>query len=875
MKKITIILFFFPFILKAQTADSTKDISVQENTGGVWNIEMLGVNKKNTPAKNAYWLQKAIDKIHIKEIVVTSDSANTEFLLGNNINLKGKTLVFKNGCSINGSKAITLDSAVVDGNYNDKMFGININLTNPKTSGKYFSVNWLGLKALGVSGPNNDRAVIRKFKDLHKLNLIFPGPAGYLVDTTFFIHRDNNLDQSNSKLIVNNSWRGVGLQIGDSLLTYRPYGGVWNVRVENSVFAPTFTAADTNHIGVLIVNAEEVEDVNIINVNGFYNAFVLRGHNNGCVGNNIKVTKTNNSINHIVIENKGSGWVNGNALYVSHVRNQSGFNLSLRTTAITIGNPNYRWICEGNRIIGGVYELNNTSLGRLCYIRFGMSNELRLDYLEANGNIAMYVGTNPQNANNHVYLGHTSGPAQELKSDSGVFAGNSVRSARSLALTDNFSPIYNIPDLSAITAVSNALGSISIGGGLNAVATYIYGRVLDSLGSAYWEDGYLVLDKISYAIGTGHINTEDCKEFVVRANTKKGFEGKIHIKQYDSLGNIINNGNFMDRVKATNTSYWDAGYFGGSWEVGVTSRNYNGDIRFIVSDRCKRIQVFFKAGSSAPLKIRGFYIGAADFGHVPVYANIGTAIRVRQQPTIGNYEAGMEMVDFNTTKSKMWKVLRSGTLRKNLLIANLTYTNNNNKVYIDVHNDSVQVGDWLQVGLGDPRRVIGKKGTDTLIMDNVVSGTGTAAISFAAPLFLEIREGGNSRPGREVNTTENDYLAGSIDIDTSVVVGKSNIKFNEKYIHFMYTKVKGVVSYTVYANVTGISATSNRRFSIPFTSFPITPNGTMLGGTIIGSSNTGSCLGYIYDNRGKTGFFWDETGTYTTVITATGHYTTD
>lgn len=806
-------------------------IYIRQNTGGVWNIEACGVNKNNTAAKNAYWLQKAVDRPYIKEIIVTSDSANTVFQIASNVNLRGKTLTFKNGCTIDGSVSVTIDSAVVRGELTSQMFGININLTNVKSADKYFSVNWLGLKAEGTSGPNNSRAVIRKFKDLHKLNLIFPDPAGYLVDTTFFIHRDNNLDQSNSQLIVNNNWRGVGLQIGDSLLTYRPYGGVWNVRVGNSVFAPTFTTADSNHIGVLIVNAEEVEDVNIVYVNGFYNAFVLRGHNNGCVGNKIKVTKTNNSINHIVLENRGGGWTNGNILSVGHARNQTGFNLSLRATAITIGNPNYQWVCQGNRVIGGTYELNNTSLGRLCYIRFGMSNELRLDYLEANGSTAMYVGTNVQNINNHVYLGHTSGASTELKSDSSVLAGSTTTSARSLGLRDNFSPVYDVKDLSTYTAAINANGDIAVGGGLNSTLMSVYGGVLDSLGTATWDNGYIYMPAGTYyAIGTGQINTEKCKEFIIRANYAPGYEGKVFIKQINAAGNVITNANEVSKVKATFTPYWNSAYFGGSYEIGTIPGNYGGDMRVVVADSCVRMQVFFKAPmSGGGSKIRGFYIGAADYGHVPVYTNVGSAIRVRQKPTVGNYEAGMELVDINPANKRAWKVVRSGTLRKNALSANITYTNNSVFATLSVSNDSVQIGNWIQIGANNPYRIIGKTGTNGLIFDNVIWGSGTNAIVFATPQFIEVTEGGgvagvssfNGRTGAVVPAT-GDYTFSQIGSKPTTLSG--------------YGITDAVPSSrTITINGTTYDLSANRSWTISTLSNPMTTAGDII---VAGSGGT-------------------------------------
>lgn len=371
-----------------------------------------------------------------------------------------------------------------------------------------------------------------------------------------------------------------------------------------------------------------------------------------------------------------------------------------------------------------------------------MSNTLTLDYMEANGNIAMYVGTNTQNAYNEVWLGHTSSPAHELVSDSSVLSGNTLRSNKSRALTENFMPILDIKDFSKCVVPMNAQGSLAVGGGLNAVLMSIHGGVIDSLGDAYFKDGFLVMKAGTYyALGTGHISTENVKDFVIRTSTQTGYDGKLYFKQYDSLGAIIDNTNTIDKIRATNTSYWNPGYFGGTWEVGMLPGNYSGDIRVSVANRCKSVQVFLKAGMSGnDLRAKGVYIGAADFGHATVTTNIGMDARVRQKPTVGDFEAGQEFVDINGNNKRMWRVVKSGTLRANPLVANLTTVNNSRFVTPSVSLDSFQLGQFLQFGNNNVQRIVRKTATQ-LVMDNVVWQTGTAAAVFPAPQLIEITEG--------------------------------------------------------------------------------------------------------------------------------------
>lgn len=677
-------------------------------------------------------------------MILSNDMSGSVIIINGEVDFKNKPITADGSVRLEGFGKVK--NLKISGPVYFNIISPNLQTENVTSNIDYLSACWLGVV---VDSATNNKVALRKFKDIHRQNILFPAGKGFISDSSLYIPTDNSINMKDCPLIANHNLSNA-LRIGDSANSVRALNTkqVWNLRVRRSNTYPVLTSSDNT--GILLINIENMEQINVSEVVGFWRGLEVRGYNNGAISSIVNIGQIMQCVEFIFLNNFKSGWVNAVTFKGGHLRNNSDFKVTgnPRMIGIRIGNRKYSNIASSNVFEGQTIEINNSN-SIPVYIENGSNNVIKDTYAEANGENFCAIAPLPGNSGNAITPAYIYAGQNKFK-DSSFYGLNYFAPARERVIERAYNtPIINIQDLTRVFFPYRGNGtSATIGGGLGVAQTCCFAKVSDTLVNAIVKDGYVRLQGNSSAISTPIINCSNVKQFYIKTDRLSSEPGVIQYKFFKANGLVLDSSG--NRPTINSTINWIA-TLGGVWNTTGSPEN----ITIInVPDSADKFQIFFNASSSRTnLSIRALQVGALGRA-MPGIISSYQYPKVVSKPSAGTYRVGDKV--YKIDGRSFYECTKAGTIyytQPKAAIA--TYTINSNSIKLNVPVVTYEVNTFVRFNGGD-YFVIGKNTVDnTLILEGPAAATGSGELTVPAFDFIEVGSGNGMQTQSDARATNN------------------------------------------------------------------------------------------------------------------------
>lgn len=681
-------------------------------------------------------LNRLFSRARTKGVILSNDHSGSVIWITGEVDFKNKPVTADGSVRFDGPGKVK--NLNVSGPAYSTIISPSVQIENVTSNINYFSATWIGIV---TDSATNNKIASRRLQQIHRQNLVFPAGRGFVSDSSIYIPADNIIDMSACPLIANHSLHHA-LRIGDSANSYRTIWTkqIYNIRVRHRYMFPTITSETR---AVLLINLENMEQINISDVNGFWRAVEVQGNNAGFVSCNIKLGQIFNCVEDIWLNNMYNGWVNAVTVDGGHLRNDGGFSVPGNPirTGVRIGNRLYPNIASSNVIKGQTIELNSTT-ARSVYIENGGNNIIKDQYSEGNGpnfaTIAPLTG-NGGNVIRPLYLFAGTGGFK----DSSRYGLNYYCPAGEDAIERAYNtPLLNIPDMSRVFFPYRGNGtSGAIGGRLTVLQACCLAKQTDTIINATTKDGYLRLYGYGSGIASPIFNSSVIKNFYVKVDRLSTEAGMVQFRFFKANGLLLDTAGNRPTINATLT--WNSPY-GGAWETTGSPENI-----FIIGvpDSASYFQVVLNGASSTTYtSIRSFQVGALGRVNPNIITASSEYTKVMQEPTAGTYRVGD--IVYKVGDTSYFVATKSGTIYYTApAAANATWSNNSPRVKLNVPVTTYEVNTFIQLG-GAKHFIVAKNTSDsTLILENAMNGGGSGSVVIPAFDFIEVGGSGSAGGG--------------------------------------------------------------------------------------------------------------------------------
>ena len=178
-------------------------------------------------------------------------------------------------------------------------------------------------------------------------------------------------------------------------------------------------------------------------------------------------------------------------------------------------------------------------------------------------------------------------------------------------------PAFLSGPLTKLAAPYDATGKIHIPG---VHATNSTGSILKAI------TGFVITDKyieMPWPTGVGvFVDTSRQKQLVIRKETVEGYGGRVAVRAYDSLGNILDGGSVTaPYVRGNQGYYWNPSFAG----VYLLSDDSDQDFYLKLRPEVDKINLLFLGGTKNPLRLKTFSVSALKSGAPSVWSGYKSA----------------------------------------------------------------------------------------------------------------------------------------------------------------------------------------------------------------------------------------------------------
>lgn len=521
------------------------------------------------------------------------------------------------------------------------------------------SVKSYGAVGDGVTNTNDTQAIkdaISAAQAFSNPTLIFPKAVKYNTTETITIPPNINVIMD-APIEYQGSSNIPALVVGSSTTSMRTTLKLNVMRKTQSDWL------DENCIGIKIINANSC-DITIVRAQKFTIGVQFIGSNGGFSYNEVKLLYVYDNKVAIDCANEAGGWINENNYYGGRLSNGTTTNTGLSRYGVRITSKDGAYTNNNNNVFyKPSFELKVPTTGEAIpiLIEYGKNNSF----------------LNLRNENNSTTTARIINDSVE----------NVITTGYGICVIDDQSTSPTTYNESANAKYkNNAKGLVFSSGAMHKNACYYDGAtqinipnvhigasanasIFKGQSSVTLNDNYVELTS-SRSVGV-FMKTTSSKSFLVRKDTENGYGGRVAVRCYDSMGNILTSaGVGHPYVKGTATQIFTyTTNSGGSYRTGSDT---NGDTFFTVGADVDYVCVIL-IGITNPMRIRSFSILSSNndcavwtgYEEIVKGVNLGTA-----PPTTGNWKKGKVILNDNKTELgstgskyviESWECITDGT----------------------------------------------------------------------------------------------------------------------------------------------------------------------------------------------------------------------
>jgi len=508
--------------------------------------------------------------------------------------------------------------------------------------------------AIGDGGTNTDdtqaiKDAISAAQVLPNPTLIFPRAVKYNTSDTITIPPNINVIMD-APIEYQGSANIPALVVGSSTTSMR-------TTLKLNVMRKTLSDwSNENCIGIKVINANSC-DITIVRAQKFTIGVQFIGSNGGFSYNEVKLLYIYDNKVAIDCANETGGWINENNYYGGRLSNGTTTNTGLSRYGVRITSKDGTYTNNNNNVFyKPSFELKVPTVGEAIpiLIEYGKNNSF-LNIRNENNSATTAKITN-DSVENVVTTGYGLCTIDDQSSSPTTYSERANSKYKNLAK----GVVFNSGAMHKNACYYDGASQINIPNvhiGASSSASIFKGQ-----SSVTINDNYLELTS-SRSIGV-FMKTTSSKSFLVRKDTESGYGGRVAVRCYDSLGNILTSaGSGHPYVKGTATQgFTYSTNSGGAYRTGTDA---NGDTFFTVGVDVDYVCVIL-IGVTSPMRIRSFSILSVDndcavwtgYEEIIKGVNLGTA-----PPTAGTWAVGRRILNASPAvgQPKGWICIAAGT----------------------------------------------------------------------------------------------------------------------------------------------------------------------------------------------------------------------
>jgi hypothetical protein len=496
---------------------------------------------------------------------------------------------------------------------------------------EYINVTDFGAVGDGTSNDTSAiNAAIAQAAKLKNTMVWFPPATGYAVKSSIAVPVGIHLNME-APLIYTGTDENPALVIGSLGIVNENRRFLLNVQRQ---VVSKWT--NENNIGIQLINCNTCSIV-VSQASGFTIGIQCIGDRQGFVYNQIELGQILNNKICLDLTNRGQGWCNENLFLNGRFDSYSNVNRGLSRYGIRITSQDKSYKNNNNNVfIKPSFELvSSSAFPGECVpilIEYGVQNLFFSCRHEQSGpHLARVLNESTENV---FDIGYSNDSTTNLVADLTAFP-TSVLNLRRTNLTNNaHGEIFISAPLHKTACLYDDSGSINVpkvhvGNASNSTVNPALSNIV--IGPNYLEVG------TNRGLGV-FLDTNVSKRFVVKRDIVPGFGGRVAVRCYDSIGNILSNNSYV-KGYSYKSPYFSTNY-GGCF---LTGSDDDSDYYFQVDDTVKKITVLV-CGGTKPLQIKSFSISTINGTNCAVWSgyeeimpgsNIGTTF-----PKTGTWSRG-------------------------------------------------------------------------------------------------------------------------------------------------------------------------------------------------------------------------------------------